>query len=217
VPLFRWLAQAVRIAQNSLMVTRLTPADTDAIVSVLADAFYDYPVMRFVLGPAPDYDRRLPILVGLFVAGRVLRGEPLLGVRDDAGALIGAAIMSIASGQETPAALVAKREATWTALGDDARLRYEAYGNACQPFNPQAYHHHLNMIGVRRSHAGTGLGRLLLEAVQDVARADSASAGVSLSTENPKNVELYRHFGYQVLGQANVAGRFETWGMFRPR
>ena len=198
-------------------VTILTAAHTDEIVTVLCDAFRDYPVMRFVVGPAADYDRGLRTLVDLFVAGRVLRGEPLLGIPGNDGSLVGAAIMSISSGQAVPAALVAKRELTWSELGDDARQRYEMYSAATASFNPGAYHHHLNMIGVRRSRGGTGQGRLLLEAVQEVAQKDSRSAGVSLSTESSRNVDLYRHFGYRVLGQANVGGDFETWGMFRER
>lgn len=202
---------------HSFHVSHLSPDHTGEIVAVLCDAFHDYPVMRFVVGPAADYELRLTSLVDLFVAGRVLRGKPLLGVRNGEGQLIGAAIMSISSGQAVPAELVKKREATWSVLGDDARMRYELYGTATEPFNPGAYHHHLNMIGVRRPHAGTGLGRTLLEAVHDVATKDAESAGVSLSTENPKNVELYQHFGYRVLGHANVGGVFETWGMFRPR
>ena len=72
------------------------------------------------------------------------------------------------------------------------------------------------MIGVRRALAGTGLGRGLLEAVHQVAAEARESKGVSLSTEVPRNVELYRHFGYQLIGQATVAEGVETWGMFRP-
>jgi GNAT superfamily N-acetyltransferase len=73
------------------------------------------------------------------------------------------------------------------------------------------------MIGVRRAWAGTGLGRRLLDGVRAVAEADPASAGVLLATERRENVEWYRRFGYQVIGNATVAGQFETWVMFRRR
>jgi GNAT superfamily N-acetyltransferase len=193
----------------------LDASQAGEIVSVLSEAFHEYPVMRFVLGGGPGYDRRLAILVGLVVASRIHRAEPMLGIRDDGGILVGAAVVSISS-RVAPPDLGAVREQTWHQLGDDALRRYEIYGNACQPLTPTVHHHHLNMIGVRRSHAGTGLGRRLLEAVHQVARQDPDSAGVSLSTEVPQNVELYRHFGYQLLGQASVAEGVETWGMFRP-
>jgi ribosomal protein S18 acetylase RimI-like enzyme len=72
------------------------------------------------------------------------------------------------------------------------------------------------MIGVRRAYAGTGLGRRLLESVRRLSEEDPQSAGVSLTTENPRNVELYRHFGYEVVGHASVGPGLETWGMFLP-
>ena len=43
------------------------------VADVLSEAFFDYPVMRFVLGAAGKYDERLSDLVALFVAARALR------------------------------------------------------------------------------------------------------------------------------------------------
>jgi hypothetical protein len=54
-------------------------------------------------------------------------------------------------------------------------------------------------------------------AVHDLAQADSQSAGVTLTTESPQNVALYRHFGYRVLGHARVSDELETWTFFRLR
>ena len=45
-------------------------------------------------------------------------------------------------------------------------------------------------------------------------RADSH--GVTLSTESERNVALYRHLGYRVVGQATIAPGLETWDFFRP-
>lgn len=185
------------------------------ITAVLAAAFRDYPVMRFVLGERADYDARLAALVGLFVDARVLRGEPMLGIADPAGGLAAAAILSLPGEQAPPPALVARREAVFAALGEDARRRYEAFGAAAGRFPVAAPHHHLNMIGVRPAAQGQGYGRRLLEAVHALAAADPASAGVSLTTELPANVELYRHFGYEVLGETRVTPALTTWACYR--
>jgi hypothetical protein len=39
---------------------------------------------------------------------------------------------------------------------------------------------------------------------------------VTLSTEDPANVPLYQHFGYQVTGHTRVAPALEAWVFFRP-
>lgn len=204
-----------------MSVTTLSFDHLPEIVSVLSDAFHDYPVMRYTLGPdAPNagapYDVRLHRLVQLFVSGRAYRNEPMLGMWDETGRLVGAAVMSWpAAAGPPPVQFIALREAIWAELGADARARYESYAAAANFFSAMPPHWHLNMIGVRRSHHGRGLARVLLAAVHDLADRDERSAGVSLTTERRQNVALYERFGYRVLDHARVPGELETWGMFR--
>ena len=56
----------------------------------------------------------------------------------------------------------------------------------------------------------------LLERVQAMSRERADSQGVTLSTESERNVALYRHLGYRVVGQATIAAGVETWDFFRP-
>jgi GNAT superfamily N-acetyltransferase len=189
--------------------------DPDEVVDVLCDAFRDYPVMRFVLGPSrPDHDADLRTLVGLFVMSRALRGEHLFGVMGESG-LEAAAIVS-RPGAPSPPALTALREDVWARLGAEARGRYEAFAAACAPFQPTRPHLHLNMIGVRKRVRRTGRARLLLDHVHALSRADPASEGVSLTTEHPDNVLLYEHVGYVVMGHSVVSPQLETWSLYRP-
>jgi ribosomal protein S18 acetylase RimI-like enzyme len=193
----------------------VTIDDPDEVVDVLCEALHDYPVMRFVLGrDRIDYERDLKTLIGLFVMSRALRGEYLFGVRGQRG-LEAAAIVS-RPGTPSPPALAALREEVWSALGDEARTRYDAFVAACSPLEPAGPHLHLNMIGVRRGGQGSGRGRLLLDHVHAFSRDDPASAGVSLSTENPRNVALYEHVGYVVKGHTVVSRELETWALYRP-
>jgi len=192
----------------------LGPEDVADVVSVLSESFFDYPVMRFVLGVEADYSSRIERLVTFFVMARVLRDEILLGVRDPTG-LSACALVSFPGGKPSPARLAALREHTWAHLGPEARSRYESFGAAAAPFTVDAGHIHLNMIGARRSAQGQGLGRLLLEAVHEISAADGASTGVTLSTELESNIPLYEHFGYEVIGSASVGSALTTWAMFR--
>ncbi|GMV21309.1 MAG: hypothetical protein AMXMBFR57_12580 [Acidimicrobiia bacterium] len=196
--------------------TRLDISALPAVIDVMVDAFQDYPVMHFVIGPAGDVHARLRRVVELFVTRRVRRGGPLLGVHDPAsGVLAGAVAMTLPSEPEPPADLGVWVETVWQDLGPDAFERYQHYASMW-PQLEATPHHHLNMIGVARTHAGRGYGRALLDAVHQMAADDPESSGVSLTTELARNVDLYEHVGYHVVGRKTVAPGFETWGLFRP-
>jgi ribosomal protein S18 acetylase RimI-like enzyme len=195
-------------------VRLLGAEDQDQVIAVLAEAFHDYPVMRYVLGGEPGYDRRLSRMVSLVVGARVLRGEPLLGM-EGAGELAAAAAASYPENRESTPAVIAHRDAVWADLGPQVQERYMACVSAWKPLDVAAPNLHLNMIGVRRAYQGQGLGRRLLDHVQDMARARGVE-GVSLTTENPDNVAIYERVGYRVVGHAVIAPGLETWGFFRP-
>ena len=203
-----------------MAVTPLAFDNLVEIVSVLTDAFHDYPVMQHVLGPdTPDagapYPVRLHRLIQLFASGRAYRQDPMMGIRDERRVLIGAAVMTQPNPPEPPPVFIALRESIWAELGSAPRARYETYAAAANFFAAMGPHHHLNMIGVRRAQQGLGRAKELLAAVHDLAAADPDSSGVSLTTERSQNVALYEHFGYRVVGHTRVAPGLETWGLFR--
>jgi ribosomal protein S18 acetylase RimI-like enzyme len=206
---------AVTVPQTAI---RLGFADLPEIFAVFADAFRDYPVMRFVLGSTASYESRLARLIELFVSGRAYRREPMFGVRTAGGALVAAATTSLPGSPEPPPEFIAVRETIWGELGAAERSRYESFTTATQRFAIPARHWHLNMIGVRGDHQGMGLSRPLLQAVHDASDRDAASVGVSLTTELPRNVGYYERFGYRIIGEARVGdsdSEFTTWTLFR--
>ena len=65
-----------------MTVAVLSAAQAGLATALLCEAFAEYPVMRYVLGSAGDYGKRLQTLIGFFVAARVLREDLILGVFD---------------------------------------------------------------------------------------------------------------------------------------
>jgi len=189
--------------------------DVPAILDVFGDAFADYPVMRYVLGPGGNTAPRLRQLIGYFVLRRVRLGGPMIGARAPDGTLAGVATMTVPVESVVPPDLLTARDRVFDALGQDCRARYDTYAEAARFFGTLGPHHHLNMLGVRHSYHGQGVGRVLLNAVADLQGADAQSSGVSLTTETSENVKLYEHCGYRVVGEARVADSFQTWGLFR--
>jgi ribosomal protein S18 acetylase RimI-like enzyme len=189
-------------------------------VDVLSEAFFDYPVMRYVIGDVgEDYSRRLRHLVSFFTEARFTRKDLVLAVIE-AGKMV--AVASINLPREGPLEfsggidpLEPHRQKVWTDLGPEARVRYEEYGAAAASAPFPDPHYHLGMIGVRRDAAGKGHARRLLDYLHRLSADHPSSLGVSLATENPRNVSLYEHFGYSIVSHEKV-GDMETWGFFRP-
>lgn len=200
-------------SESGAAVARLGDSDVADIVDVLSEAFRDYPVMRFILGGDAS-PARLRSLIHFFVTARSLRSEPLLGVVEN-DRLVAAATVSFPSNVVSPRPLAIARDAVWKELGAGARDRYEACGRVWRSFTAPEPHIHLNMIGVRPSAQGHGYARRLLEHVHRISRETSGSEGVTLTTEDQRNVTFYERVGYEITGHARVAPELETWGFFR--
>jgi GNAT superfamily N-acetyltransferase len=195
---------------------RLLPgrASTEEVARVLCEAFAEYPVMRYVLGDQGDYPTRLRRLIGFFHGARVLRDDAIFGILDGH-ELVGVALCSLPD-RVAPPTLDLLREQTWTELGADARARYDDCGRAWEPVGVAKPNVHVNMLAVPPRHQGRGLGRALLERVHAMSRERGDSRGVTLTTESERNVALYQHLGYEVVGQRTIAPGIETWGLWRP-
>jgi ribosomal protein S18 acetylase RimI-like enzyme len=211
------VAHLLRMAteeQKQFSITRLHRSDVPAVVDVMCEAFFDYPVMRFVLG-AGDYGERLNVLIGLFVTARALRGDAMFGVRD--GSQLLAAVTTSNPADPPHPDFEPARAKAWRHLGNEAEKRYDLCVTAWQSIQIDKTQLHVNMIGVRAEHRGRGLGRQLLEEVHALCEQSAFAEGVSLTTEEPRNVDFYRHLGYEVVGEARIANILPVWSFFRPR
>ncbi|HYC31385.1 MAG TPA: GNAT family N-acetyltransferase [Gemmatimonadales bacterium] len=183
------------------------------VLAPLCEAFAEYPVMRYVLGPDGDFPARLRTLIGFFLVARTLRNDPMLATYDG-DEVSGVAICTL-PGLAGPPDLDEAREWTWARLGADARARYDHWVHVWGPLNVTEPNIHVNMLGVPPRHQGRGLGRLLLERVHAMSREHPESTGVSLTTESAKNVAFYERLGYRVVGHGRIGPGLESWGFFR--
>jgi ribosomal protein S18 acetylase RimI-like enzyme len=193
----------------------LDDACFDEAVEVLADAFRDYPVMRYVLKDAGEaYSAQLALLVRYFTEARIARGQPVLGVRRG-GRLVAASNVNLPHPPPVPPSLHRSFARLAAEIGPSATRRLDAFAALGRPLVPEEPHVYLGMIGVRSDCQGQGHARRLLDAVHEISAAHSESRGVLLTTESPGNVALYEHFGYRVLGHGQLE-ELESWVMYRP-
>jgi len=200
-----------------LEVVNLYKENADEVTDVLSEAFYDYPVMRYVLGEKEGYDNRLRKLVNFFVSARALRKEPMFGIYNSDNKLIAAAVVTLPGDIPVPEELKRRREILWNELGTNEEIRYKNYGDTAFSLLPKEPHHHLNMIGVRNFYQGKGLARQLITAVEELVSDHPTSLGVSLNTEVESNVNFYLHLGYKLVGQTNVDKNIQTWEFFKSK
>lgn len=197
-------------------VKRLDPEDCREAVEVLSRAFHDYPVMRFVVrSQGAAYESGLRRLVEFFTGPRFPRGHPVLGMRSSGGEIVGVASLDPPEHLPETPETIAVRERTKGALGEAARARLRSFDEVEGHLLPSEPHYYLGMLGVVPESQGLGLARELLEAVHELSRQDPASRGVALTTELPRNVQLYEHFGYRLSDRVELEG-LTSWGFFRP-
>ena len=187
------------------------------ITDVLCEAFYNYPVMKYVLGENGEYDNRLCKIVTFFVSNRALRNEPMFGIYNEENKLVAAATVTLPGEISNPEELIKLRDKTWVEIGLEEKTRYENYGKVASGLLPKEPHHHLNMIGVRNTYQGKGFARQLVNKVEDLVKDHPTSTGLSLNTEVEANVNFYLHLGFNLVGQANVDKNIITWGFFKKR
>lgn len=187
------------------------------ITDVLCEAFYNYPVMKYVLGEKEDYDTRLRKAVTFFVSARALRKEPLLAIYNSENKLVAAATVTLPGEIPSPPELFKLRDELWAEIGSEEKARYENYGYVASGLLPKEPHHHLNMIGVRNAYQGKGLARQLISKVEELVSEHPTSTGLSLNTEVDSNVNFYLHLGFELLGKTNVDKDITTWGFFKSK
>jgi len=202
------------------VIRLLNIEDFDALVDVMSRSFRDYPVMQWVgSGARSEYDPANHELNRFFVRARFVRGEVPIGYWHG-GVLAGGALVSRPDWKGDYPDLEKERKELWSMLGPDAKARYLAFGRASDFFSTYGPHQHLNMLGVLPGYQGQGIARSLVARVEQLARETPETSGVSLTTEDPRNISLYEHLGYTCIGERPVGlegekPSFTTWGFYK--
>jgi GNAT superfamily N-acetyltransferase len=195
-----------------MKLQRLTRKEKNEAVEVLASAFHDYPVMRFVLKTkGEEYATQLKALMEFYCEARLEKNRPVLGIREE-DSLVAVALVdetSLKPWAEMQTELLRLKET----IGEEAYSRLELYERLSGRGEPAASHHFLGMIAVRPEHQGKGYSRFLMDAVKQMSAEDPQSNGVCLSTEDPENVRLYEHFGYRIIAEIDIE-ELHSWCMF---
>jgi ribosomal protein S18 acetylase RimI-like enzyme len=185
-------------------------------VEVLSQAFYDDPYIHYVLtGHENDFSARIRDIFGLVCEIYLEMELPFIGAMYNQ-ELAGVACVSIPEKKKWPESLIRKSREMNESLGAECSKRMEGYRKLQKRYTPEKPHCYLAVLGIHPEYQGNGLARLLLDEVHEISRKNSTSTGVFLETAKLKNVDMYRHFGYNLISQDRLDNSVDLWYMFKP-
>lgn len=176
---------AVRVASES---------ERAAGIATQMAAFIADPLIRWFL-PRPDqYFTYFPQVLEYFAGGAFDHGTAYC--TDN---FAGAALWlppGVHSDEESMGQLMA--EALDPSIQGDAFAMLEQIGS----YHPDYDHWYLPSIGVDPAFQGKGIGSALLAAALE--RCDREHLPAYLESSNPRNISLYKRFGFEALGEIRV-------------
>lgn len=188
---------------TSVEVRPATRADVPALSKTLGRAFFDDPVMRWMLPDDDERRRKLHRLFGALTRHHHLSHGGVEVAPGRGGNGIGGAALWDPPGQwqqtrwaemrAMPALIVAFRKSMTRGL---------AVSELMKTAHPEEPHWYLAVIGSDPTVRGAGFGQALMASRLD--RCDAEHAPAYLESSNPDNVPYYQRFGFEITGEIRV-------------
>jgi GNAT superfamily N-acetyltransferase len=179
----------------------VTRADVTALSRTLGRAFFDDPVMAWMLPDAQARRRKLHRLFEVLVRYHHLsRGG--VEVATDGGGVGGAALWD-PPGQwrHTRGEDLRAMPGLIRAFGRSLRRGFVA-DEMMKAAHPEEPHWYLAVIGSDPDVRGKGFGQVLMRSRLD--RCDAEHAPAYLESSNPDNVPYYQRFGFEIIGELHL-------------
>jgi ribosomal protein S18 acetylase RimI-like enzyme len=187
--------------------------DANLLADILGDAFAEDPLLKWLL---PDDERRLPNLPTYF--REIARSLFLQHSESYLTQSARGAALWLPPGIAHQLPLLPELRLFWRLLqlaGFSGLRRARAIQSAFRKAHPTTPHYYLHALGVRRTHQGRGIGSALIQHVTE--RCDRERMPAYLESTNERNLPLYQHHGFGVVGEWRAPGGGPTiWFMVRP-
>ncbi|MCW2512304.1 MAG: family N-acetyltransferase [Mycobacterium sp.] len=181
-----------------------TRADVGALSVTLGRAFFDDPVMRWMLPDAEQRRRKLHKLFSALTRHHHLGQGGVEVAPDGAGGIGGAALWDPpGKWRQTRAQELRAMPGLLLAFGRSF-TRGMVLEEMMKKAHPEEPHWYLAIIGSDPDVRGTGYGQVLMRSRLD--RCDAEHAPAYLESSNPDNVPYYQRFGFEVTGEIAPPG-----------
>ena len=177
------------------LVRSVAAGETEAAAVVLANAFADDPVFRYIMRDRGDIERRIGHVFGDSIATELRKPSHLVQRTEDGHAV--ALWHEVDDWETPPIALVRSLPSTVRAFGTSLP-RALSLLLAVEKVHPAEPHRHLAFIGTHDKHKGNGQGSALLRAMTE--ECDEQGIAAYLENTNPRNEAWYARFGFESRG-----------------
>jgi GNAT superfamily N-acetyltransferase len=187
-------------------------ADVRLLSKVLARAFYDDPVMNYLLPDDKARAKALPPMFATLTKNHFLaRGGSEVASR---GGEIGAATLWDPPGQRKSTRWEELRMMPTLAWHFRSRAEQtKILGKLMEEAHPEEPHWYLMVIGSDPSVRGKGLGNTLMRSRLD--RCDGEHAPAYLEASKAELVPYYQRFGFKQIGEIRIPDGPKMWPMWR--
>jgi GNAT superfamily N-acetyltransferase len=199
---------------NDVRVRPATRADVADLSATLGRAFFDDPVMSWMLPDADARRRKLHKLFSALTRHHHLAHGGVEVAPDDVGGIGGAALWD-PPGTWRQTRFEDLRAAPGLLLAFGRSLtRGVVLEEMMKKAHPEEPHWYLAIIGSDPTVRGKGFGQALMASRLD--RCDAEHAPAYLESSNPDNVPYYQRFGFEVTGEITAPGGPSLIPMWRP-
>ncbi|MFC1946789.1 GNAT family N-acetyltransferase [Chloroflexota bacterium] len=206
----------MKIDNSDKSIISITKDTLEEAIEVLARAFEDDPIINYFLsGHTDDHQEMLREIFRYQCLMYIEMGLPIFGTSQNS-RITGISCLSVPEKKDRPDSLIETDKEFEISMGPDSFGRVKHYMILNKKHTPEGPHHYLAALGVHPDFQGQGFARLLMERVNEISENHDTSKGVYLETAKLKNVEMYKHFGYNLLATEKLDGIVDLWYMFRP-
>jgi ribosomal protein S18 acetylase RimI-like enzyme len=197
---------------GSIDVVTATKADLHEVAYTLGRAFFDDPVMTWLLPEAGRRAKGSPIMFATMGRHHYLPAGGIEYATD--GTNTAAAAMWAPPGKWETSRWTDLRMLPGYFRAGGTRMKHGlAVDELMKQNHPEEPHWYLAFIGSDPTYRGGGYGHALMSA--GLARADAEHAPAYLESSNPDNLGYYERFGFEVTGELVVPDGPTLWPMWR--
>lgn len=185
---------------NSILIKSIkNNDDLKPAIKIFSDAFSEDTLFRFAF-PDKKQRRRLTKIMYEFVVCELV---PMMKLKLNGlyvnNKLVSVCIYTTPDGKtEWTDELASAVNRMRNKANDDKIGLIGEYSMKSRKFKIVRPHFYFNELAVSPKQQGKGYGKMMFEYVESQCRKHSSAKSVWLDTPNPKNVMIYKHFGYSV-------------------